>query len=227
MADDTRSLVQGNGLCKPVDETIEKWSLHPEIQYHIMPMPSPTSSPTTPKPQSNATGGPAKPINKDSEGNNFQGEGTGKSKGKISIPDNCEIKFGEQQKPICRKYSIGTCRDYVKPGKRCRYGCHVWGKSKVKKNKKPLHFNLKPDSSADSLNVHTKINLFCGDFLWIRAPLGSHAKEGFFGFIDHEFNTHKTATSTMSLNLQDQKSQALVSLAGHAAAQGINLSQHD
>ena len=58
VAEDTRSLVQGNGLRKPVDEAIEKWSLHPEIQYHIMPMPSATSSTTTPKPQSNATGGP-------------------------------------------------------------------------------------------------------------------------------------------------------------------------
>ena len=97
VAEDTRSLVQGNGLRKPVDEAIEKWSLHPEIQYHIMPMPSPTSSPTTPKPQSNATGGPARPINKDSENKNFKGKGKGKSNGKISIPDNCEIKFGEQQ----------------------------------------------------------------------------------------------------------------------------------
>ena len=134
VAEDTRSLVQGNGLRKPVDEAIEKWSLHPEIQYHIMPMPSPTSSPTTPKPQSNATGGPARPINKDSENKNFKGKGKGKSKGKISIPDNCEIKFGEQQKPICMKYNIGTCRGNVKPGKRCQYGYHVCWKKQCHKN---------------------------------------------------------------------------------------------
>ena len=36
-------------------------------------------------------------------------------------------------------------------------------------------------------------------------------KRGFSVFpVDHEFNTHKTAVSTISLNLQDQKSQALV-----------------
>ena len=37
------------GLKKPVDEAIEKWPLHAEIQYHIMPMPSTTSSAQTPK----------------------------------------------------------------------------------------------------------------------------------------------------------------------------------
>ena len=36
-------------------------------------------------------------------------------------------------------------------------------------------------------------------------------KRGFSVFpVDREFNTHKTAVSTISLNLQDQKSQALV-----------------
>ena len=39
VAEETRAQVQGNGLRRPVDDAIEKWSLHPEIQYHVMPMP--------------------------------------------------------------------------------------------------------------------------------------------------------------------------------------------
>ena len=35
IAEETRAQVQGDGLRKPVDEAIEKWSLHPEVQYHI------------------------------------------------------------------------------------------------------------------------------------------------------------------------------------------------
>ena len=45
-----------------------------------------------------------------------------------------------------------------------------------------VYFDLKPDSSADGLTVHSEFNLFCGAFLWIRALLDSHEKERFFSF---------------------------------------------
>ena len=134
IAEETRAQVQGDGLRKPVDEAIEKWSLHPEVQYHIMPMPGTTQSSSTPKPQHNTTTAPSKPVVKDNDSKSTKGKGKGKQKGKINVPDNCEIKFGENQRPICMKYNIGTCRGNVKPGKRCQYGFHVCWKKQCHKN---------------------------------------------------------------------------------------------
>ena len=132
VAEETRAQVQGDGLRRPVDEAIEKWSLHAEIQYHIMPMPSATSSAQTPK----ATPPAAAPkgVVKDYDTKNTKGKGKGKHKGKITIPEGCEIKFGEHQRPICMKYNVGVCRGNVKPGKRCAYGFHVCWKKKCHKN---------------------------------------------------------------------------------------------
>ena len=130
VAEETRAQVQGDGVRKPVEEAIEKWSIHPEIQYHIMPMPSGSSSSTANKPQQSNSPSQNKPVIKDNDNKTSKGKGKGKQKGKIQIPEDCEIKFGENQKPICMKYNIGTCRGNVKPGKRCQYGFHVcWKKS--------------------------------------------------------------------------------------------------
>ena len=130
VAEETRAQVQGDGVRKPVEEAIEKWSIHPEIQYHIMPMPTGSSSSTTNKTQQSNSPSQGMPILKDSDNKALKGKGKGKQKGKIQIPGDCEIKFGENQKPICMKYNIGTCRGNVKPGKRCQYGFHVcWKKS--------------------------------------------------------------------------------------------------
>ena len=128
VAEETRSKVQSNGLQKPVDDAIERWSVHPEVQYHMMHLPGASSSqtPTKPLPSAPAT----KPVIKDNDTKITKGKGKGKSKGKVVIPPDCEIKFGETNKPICMKYNIGTCRGNVKPGKRCQYGFHVcWRKS--------------------------------------------------------------------------------------------------
>ena len=94
IAEETRAQVQGDGLKKPVDEAIEKWSLHPEVQYHIMPMPGTTQSSSTPKPQQNATTATGKTLTKDNDNKPTKGKGKGKQKGKINVPENCEIKFG-------------------------------------------------------------------------------------------------------------------------------------
>lgn len=133
VAEETRAQVQGDGTRKPVDDAMEKWSVHPEIQYHIMPLPSGSQASSGNK--LNATPGPAqpaKPVSKDADPKNQPGKGKakGKGKGKIIVPENCEIKFGEGNKPICMKYNVGICRGNVKPGKRCQYGYHVcWRKS--------------------------------------------------------------------------------------------------
>ena len=71
-----------------------------------------------------------KPIVKDNDLKGQKGKGNGKGKGKIVVPEDCEIKFGETNKPICMKFNIGTCGGNVRPGKRCQYGFHVcWKKS--------------------------------------------------------------------------------------------------
>ena len=117
VAEETLAQVQGDGMRKPVEEAIEKWSIHPEIQYHMMPMPSGSSSSATAKPQQNTPPSTVKPVVKDNDNKFPKGKGKGKQKGKIQILDDCEIKFGENNKPICMKYNIGTCRGNVKSGK--------------------------------------------------------------------------------------------------------------
>ena len=153
VAEETRAQVQGDGLKRPVDEAIEKWSLHAEIQYHIMPMPSATSSAQTPK----ATPPAAAPkgVVKDYDTKNTKGKGKGKHKGKITIPEDCEIKFGEHQRPICMKYNVGVCRGNVKPGKRCAYGFHVcWKKKCHKKSLRcGVHHTLKHDRRWPSFTM--------------------------------------------------------------------------
>ena len=104
-----------------------------EVQYHMMPLPGgASSSSTTPKtaPASASTVPTTKPIVKDNDLKGQKGKGNGKGKGKIVVPEDCEIKFGETNKPICMKFNIGTCGGNVRPGKRCQYGFHVcWKKS--------------------------------------------------------------------------------------------------
>eukprot|EP00435_Cladocopium_sp_Y103_P064275 s1743_g26.t1 len=130
VAEETRAKVQSNGTDKAVDEAIEKWSLHAEVQYHMMPLPFAASSTSKPSGAQPAT--TTKPVVKDNDlKQGSKGKGKGKSgKGKIVVPENCEIKYGDSQRPRCMKYNIGICRGNVKPGKRCQYGYHVcWKKS--------------------------------------------------------------------------------------------------
>lgn len=123
IAEETRAQVAStiDGV-KVADAAIAKWSVHPQIQFHFLPLPAgqPSSS-SGPKPKTS----PTKPQ---------QGKGKGKLGGKtghkIEVPPDCEIRWGDSNKPICMKYNIGTCKPNVKPGKRCQYGYHVrWKKS--------------------------------------------------------------------------------------------------
>ena len=127
VAEDTRSTSQ---VCGRLHR--EVWSVHPQVQFRFMPLPlaASSSSRSTPYPP------PPAPL-----GNpNAKGPGKGKTaraasetpkaseqyKGKIQIPENCEIHFNEndKQKPICMKFNVGACRVKVARGKRCQFGFH-------------------------------------------------------------------------------------------------------
>ena len=105
---------------KHVDAALKELSHHPDVQFHMLPLPLRTSSesaPSNPRFQPYPQKGEAK----------GKGKSSGKEgKGRIQIPDGCAIKFGENKnKPICMKYNVGACRANVKSGKRCMHGYHV------------------------------------------------------------------------------------------------------
>ena len=110
VAEETRARVQATGATKTVDQAIEKWSIHLEIQYSMMRLP-------TVKGPADITDikklGPG--IKKDDSNKDCKGKGKGK--GKIVVPEDCTIKFGETNKPICMKYNVGVCRANIKAGK--------------------------------------------------------------------------------------------------------------
>ena len=128
VSEETRSNVTAmtNGR-KNVDLAIEKFSHHPDVQFHMLPLPVGQSSTAA---GSNQRFQPY-PAPKGSQPS--KGKGGSKSdskgapgKGKIQIPDGCTIKYGEgNNKPICMKYNLGACRANVKPGKRCMVGYHM------------------------------------------------------------------------------------------------------
>ena len=126
VAEETRARVQSSpDGKKSVDVAIEKWSMHPEIQYYIMPMPQGNSAGSDPKKDD-------KPIKKDEDpikSGDPKGKGKGKGKNKIQVPNDCTIKMPDSNKPICMKYNVGACKAKIKAGKRCMYGYHVcWRK---------------------------------------------------------------------------------------------------
>ena len=136
IAEETRAQVATtvDGV-KPVDAAIDKWSIHPEVQFHFLPLPSgaaSTSTSSASKPESR----PAKPSPLKPHQNpafeKTKGKGKGKSgfksAHKIEVPPDCEIKWGNSHKPICMKFNIGTCKANIRAGKRCQYGYHVCGK---------------------------------------------------------------------------------------------------
>ena len=132
VAEDTRAKVQSvvDGD-KSVDVAIERWSMHPEIQYYIMPMPNGQGR-SGGQPGDGGDKSNPPPVKKfiDKEQNPDRKGPKGKGKGKkITIPDDCTIKFGDTNKPICMKYNVGACKAKIKAGKRCMYGYHVcWRK---------------------------------------------------------------------------------------------------
>eukprot|EP00435_Cladocopium_sp_Y103_P075161 s737_g54.t1 len=130
----TRSKVTGSNEAgvKNVDLAIQELAHHPDVQFHMLPLPTKESSQPA---SSNTRFQPYPQISQSTEGKG-KGKTGGKSqvkegKGRIQIPEGCSIKFGESNnKPICMKYNVGACRANVKPGKRCALGYHVCWKNK-------------------------------------------------------------------------------------------------
>ena len=191
VAEETRAQVQGNGLKKPVDEGIEKWSLHAEIQYHIMPLPAAPHGASVTKPAASSATATAKPVVKDND---------------------CEIKFGHQR-PIRMKHNIGDLQRQCQ----ARQEVSIWFPCVLEKAvpqtalRCGVYHPLKPAHgdpvSPCSHNSFHFVELFSGSGQLSAAM----KKRGFPIFpVDHEFNSHKTAVPTISLNLQDTKNQKLV-----------------
>lgn len=120
---------------KAVDVAIKQLSHHPEVQFHMLPLPTYGAS------SSAASGGDAraKPYDnppgdwrKNKKGEKGKGK-KGEGKGKITVPQGCSIKFGENNKPICMKFNVGACRANIKAGKRCVHGFHVCWKANCNK----------------------------------------------------------------------------------------------
>lgn len=126
IAEQTRSKVTGaddKGV-KNVDVAIQQLSHHPDVQFHMLPLPLRDASHAS---SSNQRFQPY-PSNRPQTEHKGRGKAGGKdqSKGRIQIPENCSNKFGENKnKPICMKYNIGVCRANIKAGKRCMHGYHV------------------------------------------------------------------------------------------------------
>lgn len=141
VSEDTRSRVTGTTDGKKnVDIAIQKFSHHPDVQFHMLPLPlnqggGAASSNQRFQPYPAAKG---PPQHKGKGGQKADGKGA-PGKGKIQVPDGCVVKFGEgNNKPICMKYNVGACRTNVKPGKRCMHGYHVCWKVGCHRNT-PFH----------------------------------------------------------------------------------------
>ena len=117
---------------KALDVAIKELSHHPEIQFHMLPLPIygavGTASGSDPRPTP-YSGEWVKGKSKEKG----KGKEKGGGKGKIVVPPGCSIKFGENNKPICMKFNVGACRANIKAGKRCVHGYHVCWKDHCNK----------------------------------------------------------------------------------------------
>ena len=125
ISESTRSKVTGVSATgvKNVDIAIQELQHHPDVQFHMLPLPLRES------PHNPGGGVRSEPYQHPPDP---KGKGKGKKggkdpgKGRIQIPDGCSIKFGENKnKPICMKFNVGACRANIKAGKRCIHGYHV------------------------------------------------------------------------------------------------------
>lgn len=131
VSEQTRARVTGTSAdgTKNVDAAIRELSHHPEVQFLMMPLPlhsgSSSSAAASTRSQPYPTDAPKGKGKQTAKGGGKQG------KGKISIPDGCSIRFGDNDsKPICMKFNLGKCGANIKPGKRCQHGYHVcWRKN--------------------------------------------------------------------------------------------------
>ena len=116
---------------KAVDAAIKELSHHPEVQFHMLPLPiygAASGSSNDQRPGPYQYGNHEDPKGK-GKGKTKKGGG----KGKITVPQGCSIKFGDNNKPICMKFNVGACRANIKPGKRCMHGYHVCWKDNCNK----------------------------------------------------------------------------------------------
>ena len=125
---------------KAVDVAIKQISHHPEVQFHMLPLPTygaSSSGASGSDARSNPYENPQGDWRKGKKGDKGKGK-KGDGKGKITVPPGCSIKFGENNKPICMKFNVGACRANIKAGKRCVHGYHVCWKDNCNK---PCAFN--------------------------------------------------------------------------------------
>ena len=125
---------------KAVDVAIKQISHHPEVQFHMLPLPTygaSSSGASGSDARSNPYENPQGDWRKGKKGDKGKGK-KGDGKGRITVPPGCSIKFGDSGKPICMKFNVGACRANIKPGKRCVHGYHVCWKDNCNK---PCAFN--------------------------------------------------------------------------------------
>lgn len=128
ISEQTRSKVTGLSASgeKNVDVAIRELQHHPDVQFHMLPLP------LREKPHHDPAGSRVEPYpqnpNLKGKGHGKKGAKDGAGKGRIQIPDGCSIKFGENKnKPSCMKYNVGVCRANIKAGKRCMDTMFVGG----------------------------------------------------------------------------------------------------
>ena len=111
---------------KAVDAATKELSHHPEVQFHMLPLPTYTKASGSLSPD-NSRSAPYHQSHGDRDKSKSKGKGKEKGgKGKKEVPQACSIKFGDNKKPICMKLNVGACGANIKPGKRCLHGYHVW-----------------------------------------------------------------------------------------------------
>ena len=127
-----------------MDAAIKELSHRPDVQLFMLPLPTreaPNKNPNNnQRYQPYPSTAPTAPKGDGGKGKGKQ-QGKGKTGGKIQVPEGCSIKFGDNDKPICMKYNIGTCKANIKPGKkgkRCMFGYRVCWKNGCNKNA-PFH----------------------------------------------------------------------------------------
>ena len=107
---------------KPVEEALNRFKDHSQIQNYLIPLPKP---PTRPGPYTIPHKGDQKGDGKG------EGKGAGKAKGKpgnpnkpkLELPEGCRTR-DEQGRSICFAFNTQGC-DRAAPGKRCKRGMHV------------------------------------------------------------------------------------------------------
>jgi hypothetical protein len=182
ISEETRSLVtsttNGRKNVDLADLAIEKFSHHPDVQFHMLPLPASQSSSAANNQRFQPYPAPkAQAPNKGKGGSKSDAKGA-PGKGKIQVPDGCTVKYGEgNNKPICMKYNVGACRANVKPGKRCMHGYHVCWKLDASAT---LHTTNAPMWGVPDLRIQQLVSQAPQAILWnsFWAQQGFPSKQG-------------------------------------------------